>query len=202
MFLNNQPICTAEMQESKYKFYFESIVKKKKTLVVGCGRKIEEGFTSPSLPNMSPCSMNRDHVNDVLIDIDPRAQPDVIMDFGNWEHMRLDLIAPKHFERIDFEYLSNFPARFTEFQIHNWLRGAGLLLAENGVINFISADQNYQSIVRDFFSKLSDYEIKNDGSRWGFFLDIEGKPLCDRQGHKQEHLYCQVRKKSRSFFRF
>ncbi len=186
---------TEAMQVARQNFYFEAIVKKKTTLIIGCGRKIEEGFTSSTIPNGLPCSMNRDHKNDLLIDIDPRAQPDVSMDFGHWEHIRLDLIAPKHFKRIEFEYLSIHPMHFTETQISIWLRGADRLLADNGEIAFINAHPGYLGIVNTFFSKLSHYEIKSDGTRCEKFIDVEGNVLRDRQGNEQDHKYCLVRKK-------
>ncbi|NJQ21818.1 hypothetical protein HCO69_19600 [Pantoea sp. LS15] len=189
------PSDCAEMHSAKQNFYIESMIKNKKTLVIGCGRKIENGFSSPQLPNRYPCSMNREHLNDVLIDKDERSEPDVVMDFGQWEQMRLDLIAPGHFDRIDFEYLSIHPQTFTETQIKIWLRGADKLLAESGKICFLSGHIGYLEIVKKYFSQLRNYKMICDATRCEPFIDHEGNPLRDRQGRIQEHRYCLVQKK-------
>lgn len=188
------PANDERMHLAKHKFYIEVSKNNKKTLVIGCGRKIELGFSSPQLPNLIPCSMNRDHTNDLLIDIDHRAEPDVVMDFGNWEQMRLHNIAPKHFERIEFEYLSIHPQRFTEIQIIIWLRGADRLLANGGQIAFLNAHDGYLKTVRNYFSTLSNYDIILDGTTPATFTNREGRILRNRQGSEQEHKYCLVRK--------
>lgn len=139
--------------------------------------------------------MNRDHTNDLLIDIDHRAEPDVVMDFGNWEQMRLHNIAPKHFERIEFEYLSIHPQRFTEIQIIIWLRGADRLLANGGKIAFLNGHAGYLTTVRKFFSGNGNYDIINDGRKPALFFTREGEVSKNPQGGDQEHRFCLVRKK-------
>lgn len=42
------PANDEEMHLAKHKFYIEVSKNNKKTLVIGCGRKIELGFSSPS----------------------------------------------------------------------------------------------------------------------------------------------------------
>lgn len=174
-------------------FQMAAKFQKKRSLVIGCGREIEKGWTSVKIPN-SHCSMNRTHMNDVLIDIDERSKPDITMDFGLWEQYALHMIAPNHFERIDFEYLSKGAEKFADTDIIKWLNGADKLLAVGGEIAFINGHDHYVEMAVKYLSRRGNYKICHNGLSLKPLKGLSGQYFMDKNGIAQEHRYCLARK--------